>query len=67
MKEYEEKPSINLHRFSGYQCAFSFNSVDFDDVAFMELSTLRKPLGAIDIRNTPIYNSLPLEVRNTRI
>lgn len=61
--DYEDKPQENLNRFNAFWCAFSFRKRVFDScIEFMEKSTLNHRLGVDEIKNTPIYNSMAIEV-----
>jgi len=62
--DYEDKPSKNLSSYNGYWCGFAFKKEVFDDcISFMEQSTLKiqKPLQSI--RETSIFNSEVIKVK----
>lgn len=65
VKLYEDKPTEGFHRFNAYWCSFAFTKKDFNlCMAFMEKSTLREHVNIDEIKLTPIFNSLGIEVEN---
>ena len=62
--DYEDKPSKNLSRFNGYWCGFAFKKEVFDNcIAFMEQSTLKIQKPPQSIKETYIFNSDVIEVK----
>ena len=61
---YEDKPEKNYDRFNAFWCGFSFYNNCFDEcMSFMERSTLKKQVRCEDIKDTPIYKSVGIEVQ----
>ncbi len=61
--EYEDKPTEELGRFNAFWGGFAFARSAFDaSIAFMEKSTLKRPLLPGEIRSTPLYGSRGIEV-----
>ena len=64
VEEYEDKPQEDLKRFNSFWTAFAFRKRVFDTcIEFMEKSTLNHRLLDNEIRNTPIYKSKAIEVK----
>lgn len=62
--DYEDKPSKNLSRFNGYWCGFAFKKEVFDNcISFMEQSTLKIQKLPQSIKETYIFNSEVIEVK----
>jgi len=62
--DYEDKPSKNLSRFNGYWCGFAFKKEVFDNcISFMEQSTLKIQKSPQSIKETYIFNSEVIEVK----
>jgi UTP-glucose-1-phosphate uridylyltransferase len=65
IKLYEDKPIDGFHRFNAYWCSFAFTKKDFNlCMSFMEKSTLKENVDLDEIKLTPIFNSLGIEVEN---
>ena len=65
VSDYEDKPSKNLDRFTGYWCAFAFKREVFDEcILFMEQSTLKIENPKTPINNTAIFKSKAIEVQD---
>jgi NDP-sugar pyrophosphorylase family protein len=65
VKLYEDKPIDGFHRFNAYWCSFAFTKKEFNlCMSFMEKSTLKEDVNLEEIKLTPIYNSLGIEVEN---
>lgn len=62
--DYEDKPSKNLDRFNGYWCAFAFKKEVFDEcISLMEQSTLKIEKSKINIKDTLIFESKVINVK----
>lgn len=62
--DYEDKPQENVDRFNAFWCAFAFRKRVFTTcIEFMEKSTLNHRILVDEIKNTPIYNSKAIEVK----
>lgn len=63
IKLYVDKPTDDFSRFNAYWTSFAFKKKDFNmSMAFMEKSTLKENVDINEIKLTPIYNSLGIEV-----
>lgn len=63
VKAYEDKPKDNFFKYNAFWCSFAFTKKDFSIcMSFMEKSTLREIFDPAEIKLTPIYNSLGIEV-----
>ena len=62
---YEDKPSKNIARFNGYWCAFAFKKEVFNEcISLMEQSTLKIEKSKINIKDTHIYGSKVINVKD---
>lgn len=63
VKAYEDKPKSDFGRFNAFWCSFAFTKSAFPMcMNFMEKSTLREGFDPEEIKLTPIYNSMGIEV-----
>ena len=63
VKLYEDKPRDGFYQYNAFWCSFAFTKKDFPlCMSFMEKSTLREGFDPEEIKLTPIYNSLGIEV-----
>lgn len=63
VKLYVDKPTEDFSRFNAYWTSFAFTKKEFNmSMAFMEKSTLKEKVDTDEIKLTPIYNSLGIEV-----
>lgn len=63
VKLYVDKPTEDFGRFNAYWTSFAFKKKDFNlSMSFMEKSTLKEKVDLNEIKLTPIYNSLGIEV-----
>lgn len=63
VKAYEDKPKSDFGRFNAFWCSFAFTKKAFPlCISFMEKSTLQEGFDANEIKLTPIYNSMGIEV-----
>ncbi len=63
VKAYEDKPKSDFGRFNAFWCSFAFTKNAFPlCISFMEKSTLQEGFDANEIKLTPIYNSMGIEV-----
>lgn len=65
IKLYVDKPTEDFFRFNAYWTSFAFTKKEFNmSMAFMEKSTLKEKVDCNEIKLTPIYNSLGIEVED---
>jgi NDP-sugar pyrophosphorylase family protein len=65
VKLYVDKPTDDFSRFNAYWTSFAFKKNEFNmSMAFMEKSTLKEKVDVDEIKLTPIYNSLGIEVKD---
>lgn len=65
VKLYEDKPTEAFGRFNAYWTSFAFTKKDFNlAMNFMEKSTLKENVNLDEIKLTPIYNSIGIEVKD---
>lgn len=65
IKLYVDKPTEDFFRFNAYWTSFAFTKKEFNmSMAFMEKSTLKEKVDCDEIKLTPIYNSLGIEVED---
>jgi len=63
VKAYEDKPTDEFFKYNAFWCSFAFTKREFPMcIRFMEKSTLREGFDVDEIKLTPIYNSLGIEV-----
>ena len=60
---YEDKPTDGFFRYNAFWCSFAFTKSAFPMcISFMEKSTLKEGFDSDEIKLTPIYKSLGIEV-----
>lgn len=65
VKAYEDKPIADFSKYNAFWCSFAFTKTAFPlCMSFMEKSTLRAGVDPDEIRLTPIYNSMGIEVQD---
>jgi len=65
VKAYNDKPTKGISDYNAFWCGFAFTKQAFpSSIEFMEKSTLKKDFNIDDIKLTPIYNSIGIEVED---
>ena len=65
VKNYCDKPELNLESYNAFWCAFAFRRRTFDQcMNFMEKSTLKQKVNDVEIELTPIYGGKGIEVQD---
>lgn len=65
VKAYDDKPTKRISDYNAFWCGFAFTKQAFpSSIEFMEKSTFKKDFNINDIKLTPIYNSMGVEVED---